>query len=33
MDKVKEEVMAKWTPDKVEEVCGVPEAQVARSPR
>src|SRR5207248_332080 len=28
MDKVKEEVMAKWTPDKVEEVCGVPEARV-----
>ena len=28
MDKVKDEVMAKWTPDKVEEVCGVPEAQV-----
>jgi len=28
MDKVKEEVMAKWTPDKVEEVCGVPDAQV-----
>ena len=30
MDKVKEEVLAKWTPDKVEEVCGVPEAQVAK---
>ncbi|WP_455283580.1 molybdopterin-dependent oxidoreductase [Cupriavidus necator] len=28
MDKVKEEVLAKWTPDKVEEVTGVPEAQV-----
>ncbi|TMH35098.1 MAG: twin-arginine translocation signal domain-containing protein, partial [Betaproteobacteria bacterium] len=28
MDKVKEDVMAKWTPDKVEEVCGVPEARV-----
>ena len=28
MDKVREEVMTKWTPDKVEEVCGVPEAQV-----
>jgi len=28
MDKVKADVMAKWTPDKVEEVCGVPEAQV-----
>jgi len=30
MDKVKEEVMAKWTPDKVEEACGVPEAQVLK---
>ncbi|MGA8050661.1 MAG: molybdopterin dinucleotide binding domain-containing protein, partial [Burkholderiales bacterium] len=28
MDKVKEEVMAKWTPDKVTEVTGVPEDQV-----
>jgi formate dehydrogenase major subunit len=28
MDKVKEEVMTKWTPDKVQEVTGVPEAQV-----
>ncbi|MDE2359804.1 MAG: formate dehydrogenase subunit alpha [Betaproteobacteria bacterium] len=28
MDKVKEEVMTKWTPDKVEEVTGVPEAEV-----
>jgi formate dehydrogenase major subunit len=28
MDKVREEVLAKWTPDKVEEVCGVPEDQV-----
>ena len=28
MDEVRKEVMAKWTPDKVEEVCGVPEAQV-----
>jgi formate dehydrogenase major subunit len=27
MDKVREEVM-KWTPDKVEEACGVPEAEV-----
>jgi formate dehydrogenase major subunit len=30
MDKVKEEILAKWTPDKVEEVCGVPEAQVLK---
>ncbi|HUL57503.1 MAG TPA: molybdopterin-dependent oxidoreductase [Usitatibacter sp.] len=28
MDKVREEVMAKWTPDKVTEVTGVPEADV-----
>ncbi|HZW73699.1 MAG TPA: molybdopterin-dependent oxidoreductase, partial [Caldimonas sp.] len=28
MDKVKADVMAKWTPDKVEEACGVPEAEV-----
>ncbi len=28
MEKVKEEVMTKWTPDKVQEVTGVPEAQV-----
>jgi formate dehydrogenase major subunit len=28
MDKVKEEVLAKWTPDKVEEVCGVGPAQL-----
>ena len=28
MEKVRDDVMAKWTPDKVEEVCGVPEAQV-----
>src|SRR5215813_13097901 len=28
MDKVREEVLAKWTPDKVEEVCGVGEARV-----
>ncbi len=28
MDEVKKEVMAKWTPDKVTEVTGVPEAEV-----
>src|SRR5512132_3194698 len=28
MDKVREEVLTKWTPDKVEEACGVPEATV-----
>jgi len=28
MDKIKEEVMTKWTPDKVEEACGVPEARM-----
>jgi formate dehydrogenase major subunit len=28
MDKVREEVMTKWTPDKVTEVTGVPEADV-----
>src|ERR1017187_744097 len=28
MDKVRDEIMAKWTPDKVEEVTGIPEAQV-----
>src|SRR5207244_13465121 len=28
MDDVKKEVLAKWTPDKVEEACGVPEAQM-----
>ena len=28
MDKVREEVMTKWTPDKVQEVCGVDEATV-----
>ncbi len=28
MEKVKEEVLAKWTPDKVEEACGVKEDQV-----
>src|SRR5690242_10648987 len=28
MDTAKEEVLAKWTLDKVEEACGVPEAHV-----
>ena len=28
MDKVREEVLAKWTPDKVEEACGVKEADL-----
>ncbi|MDB5868398.1 MAG: molybdopterin oxidoreductase, partial [Polaromonas sp.] len=31
MDRIKEEVLAKWTPDKVEEACGVPEAQVFKA--
>ncbi|MEK8052661.1 formate dehydrogenase subunit alpha [Ideonella sp. DXS22W] len=34
MDKVRDEVLAKWTPDKVQEVCGVDEAtclQVAKT--
>ncbi len=30
MEKVKDEILAKWTPDKVEDACGVPEAQVAK---
>ncbi|MEO5764482.1 MAG: molybdopterin-dependent oxidoreductase, partial [Casimicrobiaceae bacterium] len=30
MEKVKEDVMAKWTPDKVTEACGVSEAQMAK---
>ncbi|MGR3833559.1 formate dehydrogenase subunit alpha [Ralstonia pseudosolanacearum] len=30
MDKVRDEVLAKWTPDKVEAVCGVPKAQVRK---
>ncbi len=30
METVKADVMAKWTPDKVEEACGVPEAQMAK---
>ncbi|MBI5279083.1 MAG: formate dehydrogenase subunit alpha [Burkholderiales bacterium] len=29
MEDVRKDVMAKWTPDKVEEACGVPEARVA----
>ncbi len=28
MDKVREDVMAKWTPENVQNVCGVPEAQM-----
>ena len=28
MDKIREEVLAQWTPDKVEEACGVNEAQM-----
>ncbi len=31
MDKVREEVLKKWTPDKVMEACGVPEAEVFRA--
>ena len=31
MDKVREEVLAKWTPDKVQEVCGVDEATVLKA--
>ena len=30
MEKVREDVMAKWTPDKVEEACGVKEAQMLK---
>jgi formate dehydrogenase major subunit len=30
MEKVREDVMTKWTPDKVQEVCGVPEAEVLK---
>ena len=30
MEAIKTEVMAKWTPDKVEEACGVGEAQMAK---
>src|SRR5437763_729538 len=31
MDKVREDVLAKWTPDKVMEACGVPEAEVFKA--
>ena len=31
MDQIKAEVMAKWTPDKVEEACGVPEAEMFKA--
>jgi formate dehydrogenase major subunit len=31
MEKIREEVMTKWTPEKVEEACGVPEAQVLKA--
>jgi formate dehydrogenase major subunit len=31
MDKVREDVLAKWTPDKVFEACGVPEAEVYKA--
>ena len=31
MDKVREEALTKWTPDKVEEACGVAEAQVFKA--
>ena len=30
MDKVRADIMAKWTPDKVEEACGVPEVQMLK---
>jgi formate dehydrogenase major subunit len=30
MEKIKEDVLAKWTPAAVEEACGVPEAQMAK---
>jgi formate dehydrogenase major subunit len=31
MDKIRDEVLAKWTPDKVQEVCGVDEATVYKT--
>src|SRR5215212_1232142 len=33
MDKIREEVLAKWTPDKVQEACGVEEAEVLKVAR
>ena len=33
MDKVRDEILAKWTPDKVEEACGVDEATVLKVAR
>jgi formate dehydrogenase major subunit len=33
MDKIREEVLAKWTPDKVEEACGVPAEQMLLAAR
>ena len=33
MDKVREDVLANWTPDKVEEVCGVDEASCLQAAR
>src|SRR5436190_13343326 len=33
MDKVREDVLAKWTPDKVQEACGVDEATVLKVAR
>ncbi|WP_137919233.1 formate dehydrogenase subunit alpha [Hydrogenophaga sp. 2FB] len=33
MDKVREDVLAKWTPDKVQEVCGVDEATTLKVAR
>ncbi len=33
MDRIRDEVLAKWTPDKVEEACGVPEDQMLLAAR
>jgi formate dehydrogenase major subunit len=33
MDKIRDEVLAKWTPDKVEEACGVPAEQMLLAAR